>query len=133
MTVDRPDQDYGLGAADDVTIVDAVEGRVMTRIHRVRERSRALVEQAKRAAMKKHGRLACQACDFSFKDKYGATVESLIDVHHTKPVHTLSDDGGVTRLEDLALLCANCHRVVHSSRRWLTVAEVAALVMKYEG
>ncbi|RSK73865.1 hypothetical protein EJ774_25340, partial [Pandoraea apista] len=62
-------------------------------------------------------------------DTWGRSTagEGLIDVHHTKPVHTLAE-GEITRLEDLALLCSNCHRVVHSSRRWRTVEEVAALV-----
>ncbi|WP_370543518.1 HNH endonuclease [Herbaspirillum sp. Sphag64] len=47
--------------------------------------------------------------------------------YHTKPVHTLKE-GDTTKLEDLALLCANCHRVVHSSRRWRTLDEVRAAV-----
>ncbi|WP_436296613.1 HNH endonuclease [Variovorax sp. LjRoot175] len=96
-------------------------------MHRVRERSRKLVEQAKKLALKKHGRLFCEACKFDFADRYGAIGQGLIDVHHTKPVHTLAE-GDRTSVEDLALLCANCHRVVHSSRKWLSVAEVAALV-----
>ena len=50
-------------------------------------------------------------------------VEGVIDVHHTKPLHTLQP-GDKTKLSDLALLCANCHRVVHSQRKWLSVAEV---------
>ncbi|WP_242553951.1 HNH endonuclease [Pseudomonas protegens] len=47
----------------------------------------------------------------------------MIDVHHSKPLHTLQP-GDKTKLADLALLCANCHRVVHSQRKWLSVAEV---------
>jgi predicted HNH restriction endonuclease len=106
---------------------EAEEGRVLTRLHRVRERNRKLVVACKERAMKRHGRLACAACAFDFKAAYGPTVEGLIEVHHTKPVHTLSE-GSKTNIDDLALLCANCHRVVHSSRRWLTVAEVQALL-----
>jgi len=106
---------------------DAEEGRVLTRLHRVRERSRKLVEQCKKTAIKKHGRLVCEACGFDFSEKYGAVGKGLIEVHHTKPLHTLAD-GDRTKLEDLALLCSNCHRVVHSSRRWLTVEQVKALI-----
>jgi len=43
--------------------------------------------------MKKHGRLACDASGFDFLKKYGAAGAGLIDVHQTKPVHTLSVDG----------------------------------------
>lgn len=118
-----------LAGPEEPDIQDAAEGRVLTRVHRLRERSRKLVEAAKAAARKKHGRLFCEACGFDFAAKYGPAGEGLIDVHHTKPVHTLVE-GEKTRLEDLALLCANCHRVVHSSRLWKTVEEVSALARK---
>lgn len=112
-----------LGGVDEPDIQEAEEGRVLTRVHRVRERSRKLVDAAKTAAIKKHGRLVCETCNFDFSKKYGSAGDGLIDVHHTKPVHTLVD-GETTKLQDLALLCANCHRVVHSSRRWLTLEQV---------
>ncbi|WP_249187608.1 hypothetical protein [Nocardiopsis sp. MG754419] len=32
-----------------------------------------------------------------------------------------------TRLEDLALLCANRHRMIHVARPWLTVDRLRAL------
>jgi putative restriction endonuclease len=33
-------------------------------------------------------------------------------------------DGDTTRLEDLALLCANCHRMIHRASPWLSVEEL---------
>lgn len=116
-----------LGTDDDPDITEAEEGRVLTRQHRFRERSRKLVEAAKALALKKFGRLACEACGFDFSQRYGNLGAGLIDAHHTKPLHTLVA-GHKTKVEDLALLCANCHRVVHSSRRWLTVEQVRAAV-----
>lgn len=118
-----------LSGEDEAGIEEAEEGRVLTRLHRVRERSRSLVDQCKKAALKKHGRLACEACGFDFSVKYGDAGVGLIEVHHTKPVHTLVE-GDTTKLDDLALLCANCHRVVHSSRRWLTVEQVKAAILE---
>jgi 5-methylcytosine-specific restriction enzyme A len=50
-------------------------------------------------------------------------LAGLIDVHHTKPVHTMQL-GEKTKVLDLALLCPNCHRVVHSKRQWLTIDQV---------
>ncbi len=120
-------QSGSLNGADESEIVEAEEGRVLTRMHRIRERSRSLVDQCKKAALKRHGRLACEACGFDFSVKYGSAGEGLIEAHHTKPVHTLVE-GDKTKLEDLALLCANCHRVVHSTRRWLTVEQVRAAI-----
>jgi 5-methylcytosine-specific restriction protein A len=119
--------DHELDGNDEPEIQEAEEGRVLTRLHRVRERSKKLIEAKKKEALKQHGRLFCEACGFDFSLKYGAAGEGIIDVHHTRPVHTLTD-GDRTRLEDLALLCANCHRVVHSSRRWLKVEDVRRMI-----
>ncbi|PNV94781.1 HNH endonuclease [Pseudomonas protegens] len=96
---------------------------MLTRVHRVRERDKKIVKRKKEEALTQHGALQCEACGFNFSQTYGADVEGVIDVHHTKPLHTLQP-GDKTKLADLALLCANCHRVVHSQRKWLSVAEV---------
>jgi predicted HNH restriction endonuclease len=122
-STDRPD----LSGDDEPDIAEAEEGRLLTRLHRYRERSRKLVALAKKAAMQKYGRLFCQACGFDFGKRYGPTGEGLIDVHHTRPVQTLVE-GNITKVDELALLCANCHRVVHSKRKWLSVDDVASLV-----
>lgn len=114
-------------ASEEFDIQEAEEGRILTRLHRTRERSRKLVDAKKKAALKVHGRLFCEACGFDYAKKYGRTGEGVIDIHHTKPVHTLVGSE-TTRLEDLALLCANCHRIVHSSRRWLTIEQVRELI-----
>jgi predicted HNH restriction endonuclease len=116
-----------LNGTDEPEIQEAEEGRVLTRIHRVRERDRKLVAACKKQALKIFGKLTCAACDFDFLATYGPVAQGLVEVHHTKPLHTLVA-GSKTKVDDLALLCANCHRVVHSSRRWLTVEQVRALL-----
>lgn len=115
------------GFQEEPDIHEAAEGKVLTRLHRVRERSRALVERKKKQAMTRYGKLVCEACGFDFQQRYGDVGVGLIDVHHTRPLHTL-EPGQKTRLDDLALLCANCHRVVHSTRRWLSIGELKALL-----
>lgn len=126
-TVETHSGDRELEGADEPDIIEAEEGRVLTRLHRVRERNRKLVEAKKKQALKETGQLICEACGFDFVIKYGPTAEGIIDVHHTKPVHTLMP-GDTTKLDDLSLLCANCHRVVHSAKKWLTIEQVKALV-----
>lgn len=123
------DHSGDLQGMDEPDICEAEEGKVLTRLHRIRERSRTLVEECKRAAMKRHGKLSCEACGFDFSLKYGEIGVGIIEVHHKKPVHTLKP-GDTTKLQDLALLCANCHRVVHSRRRWLSVDEVRAAIQQ---
>lgn len=34
----------------------------------------------------------------------------------------------VTRLADLAVVCANCHRMLHRSRTWLSIADLRRIV-----
>jgi predicted HNH restriction endonuclease len=117
-----------LAGDDEPGIEEAAEGKLLTRLHRSRERSRKLVEQAKARALKQHGRLACAGCNFEFKAKYGFDAAHIIDCHHVKPVSTLATDGSKTHIDDLVLLCSNCHRVVHSRRPWLTVEQLHARI-----
>lgn len=120
-----------LAGPDELGIEEAEEGKVATRIHRYRERDRRLVVKAKAQALKKHGRLFCTACGFDFSEMYGEVGANLIDVHHTKPVHTL-EPGEKTKVADLVLLCSNCHRVVHSRRKWMTIDQVKEAITQSE-
>lgn len=115
--------DHALKGDDEPDIQEAEEGKVLTRLHRSRERNRRLITDKKKQVLKKLGKLECEACGFDFHKRYGTVGEGLIDVHHTKPVHTLKP-GEKTHLKDLVLLCSNCHRVVHSSRRWLGIEQL---------
>ncbi|MHA6193871.1 HNH endonuclease [Pseudomonas wadenswilerensis] len=114
-----------LTGADEPEIMEAEEGKILTRLHRYRER--ALVKAKKKDVLQKQGCLRCEACGFNFAEVYGQTGEGIIDVHHTKPVHSLKP-GEKTKLSELALLCSNCHRVIHSKRPWLSVEQVRALI-----
>jgi 5-methylcytosine-specific restriction enzyme A len=77
--------------------------------------------------LKAKGKLECEACSFDFGVTYGERGKGFIEAHHIKPVHTLVA-GEKTRLEDLVMLCSNCHRIVHTKRPWLTVAELRLLI-----
>lgn len=108
---------------------DFPEGKVLFRAHRSRERNRTLIKRAKELALKKHGELRCQACGFSFREKYGALGEGYIECHHTVPISQIAP-GAKTKIADLALLCSNCHRMVHRRRPWLTVSDLPRLFAK---
>lgn len=103
------------------------EGEEKWRLHRRRERSRAVVDRAKRLALKNDPMLRCQVCGFSFVEKYGEIGEDFIEAHHTKPIADL-EPGGRTKAEDIALLCANCHRMIHRGDHTLTLDELASMM-----
>lgn len=112
---------------DEQEIADAPEGRLVTRLHRSRERNRKLVQRKKDAFMKRHGRVYCEACGFDFEEVYGERCEGLIECHHTRPVHTLRP-GDRTKLSDLVLVCSNCHRAIHAKAPWLSIEELRKIV-----
>ncbi|MCF4122178.1 HNH endonuclease [Antribacter sp. KLBMP9083] len=98
----------------------ATEGRILYREHRRYERDRNLVARKKQAVLKKAGSLACEVCDFESSETYD--VEGVIDVHHVVPLHKIGVS--VTTLNDLALVCPTCHRVLHKHRPIITPAEL---------
>ena len=95
--------------------------------HFVRERNRALVEEKKAVVLKKNGSLKCEVCRFDFFEYFGPLGENFCEVHHRLPL--AQADGAVeTRLEDLAIVCSNCHRMLHRSVPAITVEELKAVV-----
>ena len=89
-----------------------VEGRRRWMQHFRRERDPSIVKKKKAKVRAEKGRLACEACNFDFAQFYHPLVQDFCEVHHRKPLSEL-DEERKTRLEDLAILCSNCHRVIH--------------------
>lgn len=83
------------------------EGQATLRRHLDFERRRANRDKVLRA----HGSpYSCEACGFQFGKAYGPQFATYIQVHHKKMV---SRGEYVPRVEDFALLCANCHAIAH--------------------
>jgi 5-methylcytosine-specific restriction protein A len=101
------------------------EGRVLTKLHRQRERGSG-VRKAVLKARRKAGSLRCDCC--STRGLAGDAEAAIFDVHHLVPLSHMSER--VTRLADVCLLCANCHRAIHraiaESGRWILPAELAS-------
>ena len=105
------------------------EGKVLYRLHRQRERSRELVRLAKQKAMDERGRLLCAACAFDFAVTYGEVGQGFIECHHLLALADLIAERA-TRLSDLALVCSNCHRMIHRKRPWLTMSTLSDLLVR---
>ena len=97
-------------AASEMADDEIPEGELLFALHRRHERKSA--RRKKRAVLSSAGCLACEVCGFDFAATYGALGENYAECHHKKP---LADGKRVTRLADLAIVCANCHRMLH---RW---------------
>lgn len=84
------------------------------RLHKRIERNAKLVNAVKKA--KGH---VCEVCRIDFEDRYGEIGRGYIEAHHLKPVASLT--GSVIPMDpvdDFAVLCSNCHRMVHRSK-WI--------------
>ena len=90
----------------------SAEGKVKFRIHKVRERDPRLRKIAIENFLLTHDRLVCEVCGFSFENVYGDLGNGFIEVHHLKPISHYSDDE-YTTVENLKLVCSNCHRMIH--------------------
>ena len=97
------------------------EGTVKYEMHRKLERDSALARRAKANRLEKTGKLQCEVCDFDFFAIYGSLGDGFIEAHHTNPVSTL-DGATKTILQSLAIVCSNCHRMLHRSNPLLTPA-----------
>ncbi len=86
------------------------EGGVLFRQHKTRERNRLLVDQLKSMYI---DNLRCCICEFDFEKIYGEIGHGYIEAHHTKPISQMKQ-GDKTELSDMVLVCANCHRMIHS-------------------
>ncbi len=107
----------------DVHTVTADEGRRRLVLHLQRERNRTLVQNKKKLAAS----LDCEICGFSFVRAYGSAAGGYCEVHHLVPLAEVEEITR-TRLEDLAIVCANCHRVIHLQNPPHTLDEVRAML-----
>ncbi|GGS60191.1 HNH endonuclease [Actinokineospora fastidiosa] len=117
----------GLPDLDSVESDDegAFEGRLLLLRHKARERDPKLRRRKIEKVLAEHGKLECEVCSFDFERTYGDRGHRFAEVHHVVPLHV--SNATTTRLADLAVLCANCHRMIHR-KRWITPDELRALV-----
>lgn len=94
---------------------DYIEGK------RKKRESYFFVRNPKLAKQVKEQRgYVCEACGFDFKLKYGDRGEKYIECHHENPLSERSEkewnENLNTSVNDVKLLCSNCHRMIHRTR-----------------
>jgi hypothetical protein len=103
------------------------EGNEKYRLHLAKERSKALVDAAKAKRQSVDPYLHCEVCEFSFIKRYGEIGEGCIEAHHIVPLAKLSEATEVT-INDLALVCSNCHRMLHRGDNLFSIADLKGLL-----
>jgi len=116
-----PIKDEYISEEDDEVVFP--EGKEKYVLHRKKERNSNLPKAVKEKRLKIDPKLCCEACGFSFVEKYGKDGEGFIEAHHIFPISQLTEKTEVT-IDDIALVCSNCHRMLHRARPWKTVEEL---------
>jgi 5-methylcytosine-specific restriction protein A len=103
---------YG-GVLVGVEDAGALEGELRMALCRHRARERSLRDEKIAQAKAAHdGRLPCEVCGFDFLEVYGDIGRDYAQVHHLKPLGDRTKPS-LTRLDELAIVCANCHAMAH--------------------
>jgi 5-methylcytosine-specific restriction protein A len=107
----------GFAAIEDIVEAGAAEGLNETALpyvkrfalHRVAERNAAHSKAAK-----DHYPDICMGCETDLQTVYGETAKRMLDAHHLTSIASLPENKDVSfTLKDFALLCPNCHRMIH--------------------
>lgn len=110
-------------------IEELPEGRLLTAIHVRRERNPKLRKMLLEA-LRPTG-LRCEICELSRPGIKADLEEAIFEAHHIVPLASAGERK--TKLSDLSLLCACCHRAIHRAmvieQRWLTISEARKLVL----
>ena len=127
---------YGLTNYDDSILSDITqdddefsEGKQVLKKHIVRERNYSLIANAKKRFKEKNGTLYCEVCGFNFQKTYGELGDDFIEAHHIKPVSEMKENE-LTKIEDIVMLCSNCHSMIHRRKPWLNKTELYKLINK---
>jgi len=107
-----------------------VEGRVVTETHLRRERHpelrKKLIENRKAK-----GELRCEVCSIYATSSDPQLAEAIFEAHHVIPLSEGQQRS--TKLSDMALVCACCHRQIHKAialnGRWLSIKEAKSLII----
>ncbi|QIZ99413.1 HNH endonuclease [Leifsonia sp. PS1209] len=120
-------QDAVVANAWEIGDLVAEEGGVLERWARTRERSKPLRDAKISISKSQRGNLACEICGFDFHRFYGELGADFAEVHHLVPLHVAGPSQ--TSLDDLVILCSNCHRMCHRNA-WLSTDAVRAAIQE---
>jgi 5-methylcytosine-specific restriction enzyme A len=105
------------------------EGRVLTLMHKRRERHYGL-RKALLDSRRKTGPFACDLCGIGPVIDDPELSDAQFEAHHLIPLAAAVERK--THLRDMALVCANCHRLIHrliiQQKRWLTLDQRSVLL-----
>lgn len=106
----EPDDEISRDAEDEAGITGDLVQAKRYKLHRTIERQPSHSKTVKRLQG-----FRCKGCDRQLDEEYGKVAFELIEAHHLTTLASLSDGEVVTfdPRRDFAVLCPNCHAVIH--------------------
>lgn len=104
-----------------------LEGNTVSRVQAIKQRNNKLIHQAKKRHQEQCGALACEVCGMNFEAQYGEIGQGYIEAHHRKPMAEMAGET-FSEVDDIILLCSNCHRMIHRQTPPFTVEELKSRV-----
>lgn len=105
------------------------EGTKILKQHYQRERNSKIIKLAKEKFRNENGRLYCEICGFDFEEVYGQLGSDFIEGHHRIPVSEMGENKN-TKLQDIIMVCSNCHRMLHRKSTCLDIIELKKIIKR---
>jgi hypothetical protein len=107
------------------TKVNLQEGKtkLVTLSKRERDRNLRVIALAERGTV-------CEICGFDFAETYGDFAKNCVEVHHIEALAGAGREGITTTLEDVLVVCPNCHSALHqykNPRNWKAFRKACGL------
>jgi 5-methylcytosine-specific restriction protein A len=101
------------------------EGKVKKVFVNIYERDR----EARKKCLEHYG-YKCTICGIKLSDIYGVIADNFIEVHHLKELSSIKREYEINPIEDMRVLCPNCHAIVHRKTPALSIEEVKKMINK---
>ena len=89
--------------------IQVQEGKTKQVMLSKRERNLRVLAISQRGAI-------CEICGFDFARRYGKFAENCVEVHHIVALAGVRHNGVTNSLDDVLVVCPNCHRALHQFR-----------------
>lgn len=105
-------------------------GWIALRLHLHLERDSKLLQAKRSDVLGRSGHFECEVCGLVFAHAYGDHGAGFIECHDRRAISTLDSTGDLdASVDDLAVVCANCHRMLHW-RDWPSLEQLRSRLLK---